>query len=61
MNTLKLTLSKATAVVNGLDTPIDTNAKVVPIIVAGRMLLSVRFVAESLGATVSYNQPRRLR
>jgi len=55
-NTLKLTLGKATAVVNGLDTPIDTNAKVVPLIVAGRMLLPVRFVAESLGATVNYNQ-----
>jgi hypothetical protein len=59
MNTLKLTLGKTTAAVNGLDTPIDTNAKVVPIIVAGRMLLSVRFVAESLGATVSYNQPTK--
>lgn len=59
MNTLKLTLSKATAVVNGLDTPIDTNAKVIPLIVAGRMLLPVRFVAESLGATVGYNQTAR--
>lgn len=56
ISTLKLTLGKATAIVNGLDTPIDTNAKVVPLIVAGRMLLPVRFVAESLGATVGYNQ-----
>jgi photosystem II stability/assembly factor-like uncharacterized protein len=56
MSNLTLTIGKATAVVNGLDTPIDTNAKVVPLIVAGRMLLPVRFVAESLGATVNYNQ-----
>lgn len=56
MNNITLTLSKATAVVNGRNTPIDTNAKVVPIIVAGRTLLPVRFVAESLGATVNYNQ-----
>jgi len=56
ISTLKLTIGKATAVVNGMSTPIDTNAKVVPLIVAGRMLLPVRFVAESLGATVGYNQ-----
>jgi len=56
MSSLTLTIGKATAVVNWLDTPIDTNAKVVPLIVAGRMLLPVRFVAESLGATVDYNQ-----
>ncbi|MFA5789606.1 MAG: stalk domain-containing protein [Caldisericia bacterium] len=32
------------------------NAKVVPLIVAGRMLLPLRFVTESPGATVVYNQ-----
>jgi hypothetical protein len=59
MSNLKLTIGKATAVVNNRDTPIDTNAKVIPLIVAGRMLLPVRFVAESLGATVGYNQTAR--
>jgi photosystem II stability/assembly factor-like uncharacterized protein len=56
LSTLKLTVGKATAIRNGLDTPIDANAKVVPVIVSGRMLLPLRFVAESLGADVSYNQ-----
>ena len=59
-NTLTLTIGKATAVVNGRDTLIDTDAKVVPILVAGRMLLPVRFVAESLGATVTYNQATKV-
>jgi hypothetical protein len=59
-NTLKLTLGKATAVVNSRDTLIDTDAKVVPILVAGRMLLPVRFVAESLGATVTYDQATKV-
>jgi len=59
INNLTLTIGKTTAVVNGLDTPIDTNAKVVPLIIAGRMLLPVRFVAESLGATIGYNQATR--
>ncbi|MBA4364662.1 MAG: hypothetical protein C0398_01475 [Coprothermobacter sp.] len=56
LNTIKLTIGEAIAAANGLDTPIDTNAKVVPLIVAGRMLLPLRFVTESLGATVGYNQ-----
>jgi photosystem II stability/assembly factor-like uncharacterized protein len=62
ISTLKLTLGKATAIVNGLDTPIDTNTKVVPLIVAGRMLLPVRFVAESRGPLLATTrQPERSR
>lgn len=59
MSTIKLSPGKATAVVNGLDTPLDMDVKVVPIIVAGRMPLPLRFVAESLRATVGYDRAAR--
>jgi photosystem II stability/assembly factor-like uncharacterized protein len=55
-NTLELTLGKNTALFNGTATPIDTDPKVVPVIINGRTMLPLRFVVESLGADVSYDQ-----
>lgn len=52
---LKLVIGKATALVNGKSTPIDsTNAKVVPQILNSRTMLPLRFVVESLGADVQW-------
>jgi photosystem II stability/assembly factor-like uncharacterized protein len=55
-NTLELTLGKSTALFNGTSTPIDTDPKVLPVIINGRTMLPLRFVVESLGAEVSYDQ-----
>jgi len=47
---------KNIAKVNGVDTPIDpTNPKVVPMIISGRTMLPVRFVAENLGCKVDWD------
>lgn len=52
---LELWIGKSQARVNGSYLPIDaTNAKVVPLIVSGRTMLPVRFVAEQLGADVQW-------
>ena len=54
--TIELWISKSTAMVNGIDTPIDaTNPKVVPEIINSRTMLPLRFVAESLGCTVDWD------
>jgi hypothetical protein len=55
-NTLELTLGKNTALFNGTATPIDMDPKVLPLIINGRTMLPLRFVVESLGADVSYDQ-----
>jgi hypothetical protein len=55
-NTLELTLGKNTALFNGTPTQIDTDSKVLPLIINGRTMLPLRFVVESLGAEVSYDQ-----
>ncbi|MHB8071064.1 MAG: stalk domain-containing protein [Candidatus Cryosericum sp.] len=53
--TLELWIGKSQARVNGVAVPIDSeNAKVVPLIVSGRTMLPVRFVAEQLGADVQW-------
>jgi plastocyanin len=53
--TLELIIGKPLATVNGTPVAIDpANALVVPIIVGGRTMLPVRFVAEQLGATVGW-------
>ena len=53
--TLELIIAKSFAVVNGIPVAIDpANALVVPVIVKGRTMLPVRFVAEQLGATVGW-------
>jgi hypothetical protein len=53
--TLELIIAKSFAAVNGIPVAIDpANALVVPVIIKGRTMLPVRFVAEQLGATVDW-------
>ena len=55
--TIELWIGKNIAKVNGVDTPIDpSNPKVVPMIISGRTMLPVRFVAENLGCKVDWDQ-----
>jgi sugar lactone lactonase YvrE len=52
---LKLVIGKSSALVNGKSRPIDsTNPNVVPQILNSRTMLPLRFVAESLGADVQW-------
>jgi len=54
--TIELWIGKNIARVNGVDTPIDpNNPKVVPMIISGRTMLPVRFVAENLGCQVDWD------
>ena len=54
--TIVLTLGRNTATVNGTTRTIDPkNPGVVPVLSAGRTLLPLRFVAEQLGLTVSWD------
>jgi hypothetical protein len=56
-----LRIGSSMALVNGVNKPIDAaDPKVVPVIVGGRTLLPVRFVAESLGCLVEWNAALRL-
>jgi len=56
-----LRIGSSTAQVDGVSTPIDAaDPKVVPVIVGGRTLLPVRFVAESLGCLVEWNAALKL-
>jgi len=53
---IELWIGKNIARVNGIDTPIDPqNTRVVPLIINGRTMLPVRFVAENLGCKVEWN------
>ena len=55
-NTLELTINKPTASLNGFTIPIDpNNNKVVPQIIEGRTMVPLRFVAESFGINVQYD------
>ena len=55
--TVVLTIGQTSATVNGVRAVIDAqDALIVPMIVQGRTLLPVRFVAESLGCQVDWNQ-----
>jgi hypothetical protein len=55
--TAVLAVGQAVATVNGVRTPVDTqDSLIVPMIIQGRTLLPVRFVAESLGCRVDWNQ-----
>ena len=57
---LELWIGKSQARVNGSYVSIDaTNPKVVPLIVGGRTMLPVRFVAEQLGADVQWEAPTK--
>ncbi|MCX6083504.1 MAG: stalk domain-containing protein [Caldiserica bacterium] len=52
---LKLVIGKSSALVNGKSTPVDsTNPNVVPQILNSRTMLPLRFVAESLGTDVQW-------
>lgn len=57
---IELWIGKSIARVNGVDTPIDpTNPKVVPMIISGRTMLPVRFIAENLGCQVDWDSTTR--
>jgi hypothetical protein len=53
--TVLLWIDKNIAQVNGRSVRVDTDVRVVPIIVSGRTLLPLRFVAESLGLDVQWD------
>ena len=55
---IQLWINKGTAMVNGIQTPIDeNNSSVSPIIVPpGRTMLPLRFIAENLGCQVDWDQ-----
>jgi len=54
---IEMWIGKNLAYTNGKHVPIDPqNKNVVPEIINGRTMVPVRFVAESLGATVSWNE-----
>src|SRR5450756_588495 len=53
--TVELWIGKNVAKVNGKSVKIDTNPKVVPVIRAGRTLLPLRFVAETLAFNVQWD------
>lgn len=58
--TMELWIGRSTASVNGVSGPIDSESpRVVPEIANGRTMVPLRFVAESLGAKVAWNQTRR--
>lgn len=59
-NTLDLWVGKPTASLNGRSLPIDAaNPRVMPVILSGRTMLPLRFVSESLGMTVVWDQATR--
>jgi photosystem II stability/assembly factor-like uncharacterized protein len=58
--TLILWIGKNTATVDGRATPIDpSNPAVVPVIIDGRTMVPVRFVAENMGCSVEWNADTR--
>jgi multiple sugar transport system substrate-binding protein len=59
-NTAVLTIGKPTALVNGKAVRIDSqDSQVVPVIENGRTMLPLRFVGESLGASVQWDAAAR--
>lgn len=53
---IELWIGKNKGRVNGIETPIDpNNPKVVPLIIQGRTMLPIRFVAENLGCKVDWD------
>lgn len=57
---IELWIGRSTASVNGVSRPVDSvSPRVVPEIANGRTMVPLRFVAENLGATVTWNQARR--
>lgn len=59
-NTLDLWVGKSTASLNGKSMPIDAaNPRVMPVILSGRTMVPLRFVSESVGMTVAWDQATR--
>ena len=59
--TIILTIGSNKALVNGKSVVIDSaNPKVVPVIISGRTMLPVRFVAEQLGCSITYDAATRI-
>jgi len=56
---LVLAIGGPTAYVNGKPVPIDTDPKVVPVILNSRTMLPFRFIAEQLGGSVDWNATTR--
>jgi hypothetical protein len=52
---LELWIGKNVAKLNSQSVSIDSDSKVVPIIMSGRTLLPLRFVAEALGLDVQWD------
>jgi hypothetical protein len=51
-----MTIGKATALVNGVEKPIDaSNAKVMPLNINGRIFIPLRFVSETINAEVIWD------
>jgi hypothetical protein len=60
-NTLELWIGRSTASLNGYSVQIDsTNSKVVPMIINGRTMVPLRFVAESFGIDVQYDATSKM-
>jgi hypothetical protein len=60
-NTIQLVIGQSNATVNGATTLIDsTNPAVTPVIIDGRTMLPLRFIAESLGCQVNWNAAQQL-
>jgi V8-like Glu-specific endopeptidase len=60
-NTLELWIGKSFAFLNGYSVQIDsTNSKVVPMIINGRTMIPLRFVAESFGIEVQYDDKTKM-
>ena len=57
--TLELWIGRNVAELNGQAITIDSDVKVVPIIMNGRTLLPLRFVAEALALDVQWNAATR--
>jgi len=54
--TLEMWVGKPTAKLAGKEVTIDQNPKVTPIIISGRTFVPIRFLCESLGCEVSWNE-----
>jgi serine protease Do len=60
-NTLELWIGQSSASLNGYSLPVDSaNPKVFPIIVSGRTMIPLRFVAESFGIDVQYDDKTKM-
>lgn len=54
---IRITIGQAVAQVNGVNVPIDDqNSSIVPFILSGRTMVPLRFLSESFGAEIQWNQ-----